>query len=266
MLPIFLKGLDAQVNREMSTDNFLRCEIELKDAYCTVSYKYSGEYSFVICPVYPSGVLGAGEMYRGTCHINTLQSVFLQKLGDFLLGVKQKSSFSQMNLPDYIIQKTQVSYMNRLKGRGVFANLSIPKGSVIEVCPVLVVSPAESAYLMITVEGGLVDYVYPWVFPRKAIPLGNGVLYNCNRAEPELEDIPGVNALAKLFPKKKQVVVLATEDIYFGQEILIDYWNMEGDESLDSDALWQEVRDNEELESFKDPYTELFSSLISKAQ
>ena len=41
---------------------------------------------------------------------------------------------------------------------------------------------------------------------------------------------------------------------------------MDVDESLDSDALWQKVRDNDELESFKDPYTELFSSLISKAQ
>ena len=148
----------------------------------------------------------------------------------------------------------------------MFANLNIPKGSIIEICPVLVISPAESAYLMLTVEGGLIDYVYPWVFPRKAIPLGNGVLYNCNRAEPEFEDIPGVNALAKLFPKRKQVAIIATEDISFGQEILIDYWNMDGDESLDSDALWQKVRENDELESFKDPYTELFSSLISKAQ
>ena len=75
-----------------------------------------------------------------------------------------------------------------------------------------------------------------------------------------------MNALAKLFPKRKQVAIIATEDISLGQEILIDYWNMDGDESLDSDALWQKVRDNDELESFKDPYTELFSSLISKAQ
>ena len=51
-----------------------------------------------MCSVYPSGVLGAGEMYRGTCHINNLQSVFLQKLEDFLLGVKQESSFDQMDL------------------------------------------------------------------------------------------------------------------------------------------------------------------------
>ena len=30
MLPVFLKGMDAQVNREMSTDNFLRCELDSK--------------------------------------------------------------------------------------------------------------------------------------------------------------------------------------------------------------------------------------------
>ena len=266
MLSVFLKDLGAQVSKEMYSEDFSRCEIEIKSTYCTVSYKSSGAYNFVMCSVYPSGFLGAGEMYRGSCPLNDLQRVFLKKLEDFLLGIKQKSSFNQIGLPEYIIQKTQVSYMNRLKGRGVFANLNIPKGSVIEVCPVLVISPAESAYLMATFEGRLVDYVYPWVFPRKAIPLGNGVIYNCNRAEPEHEDLPGVNAVAKLYPKRKQVAIIATADISFGQEILIDYWGMEGPESLDSDSLWNDIREDEELDKFKDPYTEIFSNLISKVR
>lgn len=264
MLSVFLKGLGAQVNKEMSSDAFIRCEIELKDTYCTVSYKASGEYSFIMCSIYPSGVLGAGEMYRGTCSLSNLQRVFLKKLEDFLLGVDQTSDFN--NLPEYVVKKTQVSYMNKLKGRGVFANVDILKGDIIEVCPVLVISPAESAYIMATVEGGLVDYVYPWVFPNKAIPLGNGVLYNCNRITPEDEDLPGVNAEAHLFPKKKQVVIKALTDISFGQEIIIDYWGMEGPVSLDTDALWNTVRDDEEMGDFKDPYTELFSSLISKVR
>ena len=255
MLTAFLKGLNAQIHKQMSTDKFFRCEITLRDVYCTVSFNTErSDYGFILCKVHTEAeFLGGGQLYRGTCTLGKLQALFLSKLSSFLKGEKQ--SLNVGNLPDFVVKKTHATYMNKIKGRGVFANVNIKKGEIIEICPVLVLSPAESFYLMCTTKGMLVDYVYPWEFPKKAMPLGNGILYNCNRMDPDNEDnIVKVNAEAHLFPKRQQVMIKALEDIPFGEEIIIDYWGMEGPESLDSDAYWKDVqKEVYEQDSFVDP-------------
>ena len=78
MLTAFLKGLNAQIHKQMSTDKFFRCEITLRDVYCTVSFNTErSDYGFILCKVHTEAeLLGGGQLYRGTCTLKKLQALF----------------------------------------------------------------------------------------------------------------------------------------------------------------------------------------------
>ena len=63
------------------------------------------------------------------------------------------------------------------KGRGVFAGERIPKGRVIEICPVIPLKPAEAQICRKTI---LDDYFFAWGSKNSsyALVLGYGELYN----------------------------------------------------------------------------------------
>ncbi len=61
------------------------------------------------------------------------------------------------------------------KGRGVFAGQKIQSGTVIEICPVLVISRKEWKYLKNT---RLANYVFHWKSGSSGLALGYGSLYN----------------------------------------------------------------------------------------
>ncbi|MEL6635246.1 MAG: SET domain-containing protein [Bacteroidota bacterium] len=64
-----------------------------------------------------------------------------------------------------------------LGGRGVFTAKRIPKGSIIEVCPVLVLPPGQLPHIDQT---ELFNYYFEWAENSKsgALALGYGSLYN----------------------------------------------------------------------------------------
>lgn len=93
------------------------------------------------------------------------------------------------------------------KGRGVFARVAIPEGTVFERAPVLVVAwqPIE--------KSTLADYVYEWGKGTVAVALGYGSLYNHSYApNAYYEDLHG---------QTKHYV--ARREIAAGEEITINY-------------------------------------------
>lgn len=261
MLYRFISDLGlTEIHKKMSSKSgFFRVEFELEETYCTVNFKPSdGDYKIILCPKI-EGLLGKGELYRGRCAPESLKDTFLNLMGSFLRGERQLFEPPE-NVASYMLKKTHSTYMNEVKGRGVFANFNLKKRDLIEVCPVLEISPAESAFLMTTQYGGLVDYVYPWVFPQKAIPLGYGVLYNSPRPTPEDVEIAEPNAIAVCSTKRKQVYILALRNISFGEEILIDYWGMEGSNNIEG-YEWVEFEKILDTTDFNDPAIELLDLL-----
>lgn len=72
------------------------------------------------------------------------------------------------------LEPSQYLYTKRTrkKGRGVFAKTLIPKGTVFEKVPLLIVD------LETIDESMLMDYVYDWGRDTVAVALGYGSLYN----------------------------------------------------------------------------------------
>ncbi|MEZ6047015.1 MAG: SET domain-containing protein [Planctomycetaceae bacterium] len=93
------------------------------------------------------------------------------------------------------------------KGRGVFARKFIPKGTIIEKVPVIVI-PVEDTY------GSIIeDYVFEWGKGTVALALGYGSLYNHSyKANATYHDIG---------TKSKEYVTV--RDIDEGEEITINY-------------------------------------------
>lgn len=102
------------------------------------------------------------------------------------------------------------------KGRGVFATEDIPKGTVIERAPVLVM-PANDA-LHDDISDLLSSYVFEWEEDTVALALGFGSMYNHS-----------YTANARYDDVGKQVkVYTAVKDIAAGDEITINYNGEEG--------------------------------------
>ncbi len=98
-------------------------------------------------------------------------------------------------------------------GRGVFTAEFIPAGSLLEICPVLVLPASE----LDRIHGSsLHDYYFLWgpEQDRPAIALGFGSLYN--HAEPP-------NAEFRLRYEDDSIHFVALQDIPAGGEITIDY-------------------------------------------
>lgn len=104
------------------------------------------------------------------------------------------------------------------KGRGVYTAELISQGSVIEVCPVIVIPEATRSILHRTV---IHDYYFEWGEDRKsaAIALGYGSLYNHDS---------DANAHIIFDFESQEIIFEATKDINPGTEICIDYRGQDG--------------------------------------
>ena len=100
-----------------------------------------------------------------------------------------------------------------LSGRGVFTTEPIPAGSLIEICPVIVIPEKEVDVIHHT---DLHDYYFVWGENNEqaAIALGYGSLYN-HSYDPNAEFILDLNGRA--------IEVHALRDIRPGEEITFNY-------------------------------------------
>jgi hypothetical protein len=97
-------------------------------------------------------------------------------------------------------------------GRGVFARFDIGAGEEVDICPVLIVPPAEADAVCRTVLG---DYAFEWDRDGSvAVALGTASLLN-HDADP--------NAYYERGDTPETIVVYAGRRIAAGDEILIDY-------------------------------------------
>lgn len=106
------------------------------------------------------------------------------------------------------------------RGRGIFTARPIPAGSVIEVCPVLLIPKSELPIVHKTV---LHDYYFLWGedLSQAVIALGYGSLYN-HELHPNatfILDIPNLT-----------IDIEAIKDIEAGSEITINYMGETGAE------------------------------------
>ena len=93
------------------------------------------------------------------------------------------------------------------RGRGVFATKSIPKGTVVEVSPVIVLKGDE--------RGWVFDhYVYEFGKGREALALGVGSLFNHSKNQ---------NLSVKKKPRQQELIFVARRDIKRGEELTIHY-------------------------------------------
>lgn len=111
-------------------------------------------------------------------------------------------------------------------GRGVFTSVDIPEGSLIEICPVIVLPKEE---LPIIHKTRLHDYYFLWGVKQDtcAIALGYGSLYN---------HAIGSNAHYELNVVEDTIEIIAVKDIKAGEEILVNYNGEPGD----AKSLWFE--------------------------
>jgi SET domain-containing protein len=127
-------------------------------------------------------------------------------------------------LPPIIEIKT-----TRNKGRGVFAAKDFGTGEIIEICPILPLTPTERKHCEKTL---LAYYIYPWRSTRSAaLVFGYGSIYNHSY-------IP--NADWKQNFRDTTMVYRATKPIKRGEEITINY-NGEPDDNTPIE--WFDVRE-----------------------
>ena len=99
------------------------------------------------------------------------------------------------------------------KGRAVFSSEDIPRGTLIESAPVIILNAEDTARIHQT---HLHDYYFTWDLDAKtsAIALGYGSLYNHS-------DTP--NASFELDRTAKAIRFIAIQDIPANKEITVDY-------------------------------------------
>jgi len=112
------------------------------------------------------------------------------------------------------------------RGRGVFTNLPIHEGDIIEVCQVIILPSHQLPVIHKTV---LHDYYFLWGEELKecALALGFGSLYNHKTH-------PNANFILDL--ENNTIDIFAIEDIAPGDEITINYHGEPGA----TDPLWFE--------------------------
>ena len=109
------------------------------------------------------------------------------------------------------------------KGRGVFCTRRIPAGEEIEVCPLMVLPPAD--YPVVT-ACRLTDYVFNIEKgePLVGLSLGFGSLYN---------HATDANAGYHMDIARQQMIYYAVRDIPRGAEICINYSGTPGKEATE---------------------------------
>ncbi len=112
-----------------------------------------------------------------------------------------------------------------IQGRGVFTSADIEKGSLIEICPAIIIPEQEVDIIHSTI---LHDYYYYWGEDEKqaAIVLGFGSIYN-HSFTPNAEVIP--------YYDECQFSYYATCKILAGEEITVNY---NGDDEQNDALLW----------------------------
>jgi uncharacterized protein len=102
---------------------------------------------------------------------------------------------------------------SKIAGRGVFSTEAIPAGSVIEICPVLILPPDQLHSLQST---DLYDYYFQWGEGEnsRALALGYGSLYNHSYSP---------NARYYTDFDSDTLDVIALLDITAGEEITFNY-------------------------------------------
>jgi len=123
-----------------------------------------------------------------------------------------------MKIPTLYISKSDIA------GRGVFSSEDIPAGSVIEICPIILLPPDQVKAIEST---ELFDYYFQWKEDEKscAIAMGYGSLYNHSFSP---------NARYYTDFETDTLDVIALVDIPAGEEITFNY-NGEPD---DMEAVW----------------------------
>ncbi len=104
------------------------------------------------------------------------------------------------------------------KGRGVFTSEAIPASTVVEVAPVIVVSPAERVLLEKTI---LHDYIFTWGSKEDQAAVGLGYSSIYNHASPS-------NCEYVLDYEMQTITIIAMCDIGANEELTINYsatWN-----------------------------------------
>ncbi len=99
------------------------------------------------------------------------------------------------------------------KGRAVFAARDFEKDELIELCPVLVLSPADADAAD---ETSLQPFFYEWGEDgeSRGLPLGYGAIYN-HSLEP--------NACSEMDYERNEMKVVALRPIRSGDEITVNY-------------------------------------------
>ncbi len=117
---------------------------------------------------------------------------------------------------------------SKLGGRGVYTSEKIPKGSVIEICPVIITPKKQLKHLDKT---ELYNYYFEWGEEYKdgAVILGYGSLYNHSYK-------PNAHYLADF--EMGTVDFFALKDIPAGSEIFTNYNGVPTDQS----ELWFKVK------------------------
>jgi SET domain-containing protein len=115
-----------------------------------------------------------------------------------------------------------------INGRGVYAARDFATGTIIEICPVILVPAAQRPALESTV---IVEYYYEWG-DAGGVALGFGSLYN-HSYEP--------NAVYRKHMDRALVIVSALRSIACGEEITINY---NGDPE-DKNPIWNWAKDEE---------------------
>lgn len=117
---------------------------------------------------------------------------------------------------------------SRLGGRGVFTTEAIPAGTLLEVCPVIVMPPSD---LKLVHQTFLHDYYFLWGEEQDhcALALGYGSLYNHSEA-PSVECVPDYDS--------ETMDYVAMRDIAAGEELTINY----GGDEPELTEIWFDVR------------------------
>jgi SET domain-containing protein len=116
-----------------------------------------------------------------------------------------------------------------LGGRGIFTAAPIPDGSLIEICPVIVIPGDERRLIDKTT---IYDYYFLWGEEEEdcAMALGYGSLYNHSFTP---------NAIYEADFEHKTMRFFALKDIAAGEEITVNY----NGSPEDDEAVWFEIRE-----------------------
>lgn len=106
------------------------------------------------------------------------------------------------------------------KGRGVFTALDISSGSMIEICPLILIPVAQTSLIDHT---EIYNYYFIWDDEYIALALGYGSLYNHS-------DHPNAKVIYDF--EANEIQIEAAKDVAAGEEITINYTDG------DSVGLW----------------------------